>query len=98
RVDERATWDQLVQNVGKLGFDFGHDPGRGAVVTFDSEGKAKVLVKGAQTPSEFVEPIRDYLVQTFGLDLDRVAAGAEAETAKAGPTGATFSAPRVVGA
>jgi hypothetical protein len=59
-----------------LGFHFGDDPGRGAVVTFDSEGKTKVLVKGAQKPTEFVEPIRDYLVQTFGLDLDGAPAAA----------------------
>jgi hypothetical protein len=61
RLDERPTWKQLVENLGKLGFEFGDDPGRGAVVTFDSEGEAKILVKGAKTPQEFVEPIRDYL-------------------------------------
>jgi hypothetical protein len=27
------------------------------------------LVKGTKTPSEFVEPIREYLVTTLGLDL-----------------------------
>src|SRR5262249_24144030 len=50
---EVDTWEQLAQNLGKLGFDFGADPGQGAVVTFDSEGKTKVLVKGAGTPLEF---------------------------------------------
>jgi hypothetical protein len=72
RVDEKATWEQLAQSVKTLGFDLGDDPGRGAVVTFDPEGRASVLVKGAETPSEFVEPIREYLV-----DLDEVAAKAE---------------------
>src|SRR5262249_9966945 len=57
-------------------------PGRGAVVTFDSDGKAKVLVKGAETPQEFVEPIRKYLARNFGLDLRGTAAGCEGETPK----------------
>jgi hypothetical protein len=39
-----------------------------------------VLVRGAETPSEFVDPLHDYLVQAFGLNLDRVAPQAEAET------------------
>jgi hypothetical protein len=76
-----ATWEHFAENLGKLGFELGDDPGRGAVVTFDSAGKAVVLAKGAEKASNFVEPIRDYLVQTFGLTLDGVAAKAEADTA-----------------
>jgi cadmium resistance protein CadD (predicted permease) len=70
-------WEQLAENLGKLGFEFGDDPGRGAVVTFDSEGKTKVLVQGALTPSDFVEPIREYLVTTLRTDLGEVAAKTE---------------------
>jgi hypothetical protein len=77
RIGEKATWEQVAESVGKFGFDFGDDPGRGAVVTFDSDGKAKVLVKGAVRPSEFVEPIREYLVTTLRLDLREVPAKAE---------------------
>jgi hypothetical protein len=35
------------------------------------------LVKGAVRPSEFVEPIREYLVTTLRLDLREVPAKAE---------------------
>src|SRR5262249_35278029 len=76
-----VTWEHFAENLGNLGFELGDDPGRGAVVTFDSGGKAMVLVRGAETPREFVDPVHDYLVQAFGLNLDRVAAHAEAETA-----------------
>jgi hypothetical protein len=94
------TWEHFAENLGKLGFELGDDPGHGAVVTFDSGGKAMVLVRGAEKPpwaewdgcgvelydrkgpARIVEPIRDYLVQTFGLDLDGAAAAAEANQVK----------------
>jgi hypothetical protein len=69
-----ASWSQIAENLAKLGFDLGDDPGRGAIVTFDSEGKAMVLVTAAETPPEFVEPLREHLMRTFGLDLGDVAA------------------------
>ena len=81
RFDEKATWEQLAQSVKKLGFDLGDDPGRGAVVTFNSEGKTRVLVKEAGTPSEFVEPIRHYLMTTLGLDIGEATAKAESHQA-----------------
>jgi hypothetical protein len=76
------TWKQFAESLGKLGFELGDYPGRGSVVTFDSGGKAMVLVRGAEAPHGFVDPIRAYLMQTFCLNLDRVAAGGEAKTAK----------------
>jgi hypothetical protein len=79
RIDEKATWEGLAENVGKLGFDLGDDPGRGGVVTFDLDGKAMVLVRGAKTPSEFVEPVREYLVGTLGMDLGEVSVKNEAQ-------------------
>ncbi len=69
-----ANWRQLAGTLGKFGFDLGEDPGRGAALTFDSEGKAILLVTGAEAPRDFVEPIREYLVRTFGLDLGEAAA------------------------
>ena len=80
------TWAHLVENLGKLGFELGDDPGRGAVVTFDSGGKAIVLVRGADTPSRFVEPIREYLVRTLGLDLGEGAVEAESHQLAALPS------------
>jgi hypothetical protein len=76
-----ASWRQLAENLARLGFDLGEDPGRGAVVTFDSEGKAMVLVTAAETPPEFVEPLREHLMRRFGLDLGDVAA-TECKTGK----------------
>jgi hypothetical protein len=74
-----SRWGHFAENLGKLGFELGDDPGRGAVVTFDSGGKAVVLVRGADRSlsnhdldwpeSKFVVPIREYLVRTLGLDL-----------------------------
>jgi hypothetical protein len=92
-----ATWEQFAENLGKLGFQLGNDPGRGAVVTFDSEGNAVVLVKGAEglskreydcdwPPSGFVEPIRQYLVKTLGLDLSAGAVNAESHQPTALPS------------
>ena len=79
-----ANWSQLAESLAKLGFDIGDDPGRGAVVTFDSEGKAMLLVTGAETPPEFVEPLREHLLRTFRLDLGEVAS-AESKMQKPGP-------------
>jgi hypothetical protein len=92
-----ATWECFAENLGKLGFQLGNDPGRGAVVTFDAEGNAVVVVKGAEgfskrewdsswPPFGFVEPIREYLVQTFGLNLDKVAVKAESPQVVALPS------------
>jgi hypothetical protein len=76
-----ASWIQIAENFANLGFDLGDDPGRGAVVTFDSAGKAMVLVREADTPPEFVDPVREHLTRTFGLDLGEVAAD-ESKTRK----------------
>jgi hypothetical protein len=92
-----ATWEDFAENLGKLGFQLGNDPGRGAVVTFDSEGNAVVLVRGAEgfsnletesdwPPSNFVEPIRQYLVRTLGLDLSKGAVKAESPQPAALPS------------
>lgn len=62
-----SNWSHLGGKLAKLGFELGADPGRGAVVTFDSGGKAMVLATGADTPSGFVEPVREHLIRTFGL-------------------------------
>jgi hypothetical protein len=92
-----STWEYFAENLGKLGFQLGNDPGRGAVVTFDSEGNAVVLVRGAEgfskletesdwPPSRFVEPIRQYLVRTLGLGLSKGAVKAESPQPAALPS------------
>lgn len=59
--DSTMSWTQLSENLKKLGLELGDDPGCGAVITFDSEGKAKVIVTRALEPIEFVKPISEYL-------------------------------------
>jgi hypothetical protein len=88
-----ASWSQLAENLARLGFDLGEDPGRGAVVTFNSEGKAMVLVTAAETPPDFVEPLREHLMRRFGLDLADVAAP-ECKTGK--PVGSENGTPAKV--
>ena len=87
------NWEHFAKTLGKLGFELGDDPGRGAIVTFNSAGKAMVLVRGADTPSKFVEPIREYLVQTFGLNLDKVAVKAESPQVVALPSESVVPTP-----
>jgi hypothetical protein len=42
-------------------YEFGPDPGPGAVVTFDKTARQVVLLRDARTPSEYVAAIRDRL-------------------------------------
>lgn len=43
------------------GYELGGDPGPGAVVTFDEQARAIVLVRGAVTPGDYVAAIRKHL-------------------------------------
>jgi len=92
-----ATWECFAENLGKLGFQLGNDPGRGAVVTFDAEGNAVIMVKGAEgfskrewdsswPPTGFVVPIRQHLVKILGLDLSGGAVKAESPQPAALPS------------
>lgn len=53
-----VTWPELSGDLGKLGYtiDF-DDPGPGAVVGFDAHGEGLVLTTGANSPTEFIDPI-----------------------------------------
>lgn len=89
RPTEAATdWTQIGKELAGLGFELGPDPGRGAVITFDSEGKAIVLRTGADTPLEFVEPVREHLERTFGPGLVQVA---QADAQAVPPVGSSQS-------
>lgn len=61
------TWNDFANTMSAFGYEVGPDPGLGGVFTFDAEGKALILTKGAFTPEDYVEPIRDYLVQNPAL-------------------------------
>lgn len=57
-----SNWTEFSTDLKQLGYGFDFDaPGPGAVISFDADGRAAALTSGAQTPSEFFVPIRDWL-------------------------------------
>jgi hypothetical protein len=57
-----VTWREFSHDLDKLGYDLDfEDPGAGAVLTFDTEGRGVLLTTEADRPAEFVEPIRAWL-------------------------------------
>jgi hypothetical protein len=61
-----VTWLQFAEMIAPFGYDVDQiDPGPGAVVTFDSNGKSVLLVTDAKTPEDFVGAIRAW---TNGVD------------------------------
>jgi len=68
-----ASWDKFAANLETAGYlTEGQDPGRGAVVTFDSDCRALRLVSGVKTPAEYVDVICQRLA-----DLPEVQAGSD---------------------
>jgi hypothetical protein len=58
----RISWQEFSADLAKLGYDLAFsDPGPGAVITFDVEGRGVVLTTQAKTADEFVEPIRAWV-------------------------------------
>ncbi len=56
------TWQEFREDLTKLGYEIGFgDPGPGAVLSFNMEGRGTVLTTGANWPTEFVEPIRAWI-------------------------------------
>jgi hypothetical protein len=54
-----TTWSQFVQALRSHGYALDiADPGPGAVIGFDSEGKGKLLLAGATKPADFVAAVR----------------------------------------
>jgi len=54
-----ASWDEFSQLLRRAGFVVDcSDPGRGAVVTFDSAGRTRVVLRDAVEPADFVGAIR----------------------------------------
>lgn len=61
------TWNEFATTMSGFGYEVGPDPGLGCIFTFDADGKILILKQGAFTPEDYVEPIRDYLVQNPAL-------------------------------
>ena len=60
------SWLQFAEMIAPFGYEVDRsDPGPGAVVTFDSNGKSVLLISDAKTPEDFVGAIRAW---TNGLD------------------------------
>ena len=78
------TWPDFANSMSEFGYEVGPDPGLGCVFTFDAEGKIIILKKGALTPEDYIQPIRDYLVQNSAiapesLDLGQAEVSVEPE-------------------
>ena len=58
---EKITWTQFAADLGSMGYAPGEDPGAGAVLTFDTHGRALMLTSEAATPDEFIEPIARWI-------------------------------------
>ncbi|MFD5825257.1 hypothetical protein [Lentzea sp. NPDC060358] len=57
-------WDDLVAALaGEPGYRLGPDPGSGAVVTFDGDGNAVVLARGAEGPADYVAAMLRHLTE-----------------------------------
>jgi Sel1 repeat len=58
----RVDWEVFSEDLSRLGYDLHfRDPGLGSVITFDAGGRGLVLTTQAETPAEFVEPIRAWV-------------------------------------
>ncbi|ANZ34782.1 hypothetical protein BBK82_00515 [Lentzea guizhouensis] len=56
------NWDDLATALGDdCGYQLGPDPGPGAVVTFEEDGHAVVLLRGAEEPSDYVAVVLRHL-------------------------------------
>jgi hypothetical protein len=82
----QVKWTDYARSMASSGYELGDDPGPGTVLTFDANGKAITLTTRAQSPEDFVEPIRSLLELRDGyssavLDLP------VAEPASASPAG-----------
>ena len=87
------TWPDFANTMSEFGYEVGSDPGLGCIFTFDAEGKAVFLKKGALTPEQYVEPIRDYLVYNSAIspetqDLPAAAPAEDPAQTKEGATSA----------
>jgi len=61
-----VSWLQFAEMIAPFGYEVDRsDPGPGAVVTFDSNGKSILLISDAKTPEDFVGAIRAW---TNGVD------------------------------
>ncbi len=56
------TWQEFREGLTKLGYEIAFDdPGSGAVIGFNAEGKGIFLRREANWPKEFVEPIKAWI-------------------------------------
>jgi hypothetical protein len=56
-----VKWSDYAASMAASGYQLPDDPGPGAVLAFDETGQAVTLTTGAQSPEDFVEPIRSLL-------------------------------------
>ena len=71
-----TTWSQFAQALRSHGYTLDiTDPGPGAVIGFDSEGKGKLLFTGAKEPADFVAAVSRAIKSDRDRDLRAVPIG-----------------------
>lgn len=57
---EPVNWLEFAATLNRLGYRLDlSDPGNGAVVSFDEEGRSVVLTSGAELPEDYLRPMRE---------------------------------------
>jgi tetratricopeptide (TPR) repeat protein len=67
-----VTWRSFSETLGALGYRLPANPGPGAVVTFDDSGEGVIVARGANSPLDYVEPVRTRLIETRGYPAERL--------------------------
>jgi hypothetical protein len=78
-----VTWRSFSETLGALGYRLPANPGPGAVVTFDDSGEGVIVARGANSPLDYVEPVRTRLIETRGYPAEQSAAETRARYPKA---------------
>jgi len=67
-----VTWQSFAQNLTAFGYEPGDDPGAGAVITFDTAGKAVTVTTAAHYPEQYIEPMRTFMIETLGYSPEQL--------------------------
>ena len=70
-VSEPVSWKKFAQEMTKMGYELQEEePPKGTVLAFDHNGQQKTLITEATRPFEFVDAIKQQLVDTKQLETE----------------------------
>ena len=67
-----VTWQSFSETLGAVGYRLPANPGPGAVVTFDDSGDGVIVARGANSPLDYIEPVRTRLIETRGYTAEQL--------------------------